>query len=189
MSQKPKSTKLGRPSTKSPAPEDVRKPKIERVPRPRGRPHTYTQAVGDEILARLAKGEFLATICRDEDAPGRATVNRWIRDFGDFRDACAQARAEGAERLLADAASNLQNVAIEDVPRARETLSHTRWLASKLAPKTFGDRMLVEGEVAHTVTLAPMAPAHLRDVTEIPAALEHDTSPSVEADTDAPKAS
>ena len=51
----------------------------------RGRPSKYTKAVADEICLRLAKGETLRSICRDEHMPHEATVRQWaVQDYEGF---------------------------------------------------------------------------------------------------------
>ena len=44
---------------------------------PAGRPPDYTEALAEEICLRLAEGESLVSMCREEGMPGRATVFRW----------------------------------------------------------------------------------------------------------------
>jgi len=42
-----------------------------------GRPSKYTDQLATEILERIAAGESVTRICRDEHMPDRATVFRW----------------------------------------------------------------------------------------------------------------
>ena len=44
----------------------------------------YQKRTGAIILKRLAKGETLASICKDAHIPSRATVYKWLRDNPDF---------------------------------------------------------------------------------------------------------
>lgn len=43
-----------------------------------GRPSKYTDEIRDEICSRLATGESLRSICKDDHLPDRRTVHRWI---------------------------------------------------------------------------------------------------------------
>lgn len=70
---------------------------------PRGRPSVFTQAIADEIAERIAKGEPLAQICRDEHMPGVTTVWQWEKDKPNFSEAIAQARVAGYDQIAADA--------------------------------------------------------------------------------------
>ena len=47
-------------------------------PKKRGRPSTYSKDTADEIIERLASGEPLAQICRDEAMPALRTVYDWV---------------------------------------------------------------------------------------------------------------
>jgi hypothetical protein len=46
---------------------------------PAGRPTDYTEALAEEICLRLAEGESLVSICREEGMPRRAAVFRWLQ--------------------------------------------------------------------------------------------------------------
>lgn len=115
-----------------------------------GRPSSYTPEVASVICQRLANGEPLMSVCRDEDMPDRRTVTRWLLkpERDDFRLAYARAREMQAEVLadevvtVADLATNKDNAHAIDVRvKARQ------WFASKLLPKRYGDRLQVEGNV------------------------------------------
>ena len=62
-----------------------------------GRPTKYTIAIGDEICERLAEGESLNRICKDEHLPARRNVLKWLlktenKLYDKFRHNYAQAR-------------------------------------------------------------------------------------------------
>lgn len=42
-----------------------------------GRPSLYTEELAEEILERIAAGESVTSICRDEHMPDRSTVFEW----------------------------------------------------------------------------------------------------------------
>ncbi len=52
--------------------------KTTKPTRKRGRPVTYTAVVAETICQRLASGESLRAICRDESQPGESTVRGWV---------------------------------------------------------------------------------------------------------------
>lgn len=52
-----------------------------------GRPTKYTKELGREICDRLAHGESLRSICRDDEMPHRSTVIRWnYENYGEVKD-------------------------------------------------------------------------------------------------------
>ncbi len=58
-----------------------------------GRPSTYSQEIADEVCRRLAGGESLRAICRDEGIPDESTVRLWALDDRDgFAAQYARAR-------------------------------------------------------------------------------------------------
>lgn len=120
----------------------------------RGRPSTYNKALADEICERLANGESLRSICRDEHMPSDFAVRNWvIHDVEGFASHYTRARDAGldvmAEQVLeiADEEPNrLDNGAKDsgDIAHKRIRFDARRWYLSKLAPKRYGDRQAVE---------------------------------------------
>jgi hypothetical protein len=83
------------------------------------------------ILARLAEGESLSAICRDEGMPNRCTVQRWQEEDEDFDAAVTRAREDGfqirAERAVLAAKS------AEDAQKGRLAFDAERWYLGKLS--------------------------------------------------------
>lgn len=126
---------------------------------------TFSQALCDAICTALAEGESLRSICQQPGMPHIATVMRWLSD-PEKRDFCEQytrareAQAETlAEELLA-IADEAEYEPIQD-PNTGETLAvafdktavarnklrvETRkWLAARMSPKKYGDKLAVGG--------------------------------------------
>jgi hypothetical protein len=126
------------------------------------RPSDYNQDIADIICERLADGVSLRSICTDEDMPNKATVFRWLNKHQEFNDQYARAREEQAESLaddivnIADSAGN--PLLIDDVPLLKDgepvmytdasAVAHAKlkvearkWVASKLKPKKYGDKI------------------------------------------------
>lgn len=62
------------------------------------RPSTYTQEIGDAICDRLAAGESLLEICRDEGMPAESTVRKWaMNDVQGYGAKYARARDIGLD--------------------------------------------------------------------------------------------
>ena len=70
-----------------------------------GRPSLYTEALAAKICQRLAEGETLRSVCRDEAMPSKTTLLRWLADERnvDFRDQYAHAREMQADALFDEA--------------------------------------------------------------------------------------
>lgn len=125
-----------------------------------GRPSSFTQEVADAICTQLAEGMSLRTICLAEDMPSATSVFRWLADDGNaaFREQYARARETQADRMaeeilqIADDGANdtylTENgpaVNHDVVARSRLRVDARKWLASKLAPKKYGEKLAVGG--------------------------------------------
>ena len=61
----------------------------------------YDEATAQAIAERIATGEPMAKICRDQGMPHVATVWRWTEDNPDFAQSIARARALGHDAIAA----------------------------------------------------------------------------------------
>lgn len=127
----------------------------------KGRPSTYTPEIAALICERLATGESLRAICRDDGMPPESTVRGWVLDdVQGFSAHYARARDIGLDALAEE------TLAIADTPQEGEETEQTddgykvkrgdmlghrklqvdtrKWLLSKLAPKKYGDKTSME---------------------------------------------
>jgi hypothetical protein len=124
-----------------------------------GRPSIYTQELADEICRRLADGETLRAICRDDHMPGDRTVREWALDnLNGFSTQYERARLIGyfgmADDIveIADDGSNdtykdehgAYKVDQEAISRSRLRVDTRKWLLSKALPKIFGDKLTAD---------------------------------------------
>ena len=111
----------------------------EQAPK-RGRPTEFEQAIADAICQRMALGESLRSICRDEEMPAESTVRLWaVSDRAGFYAQYARARASQMEAMAEDII-DIADDKEEDPQRARLRVDTRKWLMSKIAPKVYGDR-------------------------------------------------
>lgn len=128
------------------------------------RPCEFTQEIGDAICDQIADGVSLRTICTAENMPGKSTVFRWLGSFPAFRDQYARAREAQADTLadeLLDIADDGDNDWMERkgedgqslgwrengeaIQRSRLRVDTRKWIASKLKPKKYGERLELAG--------------------------------------------
>lgn len=106
-----------------------------------GRPSLYTEEIADEICERLAQGESLNAICKDDHMPSEAAVRGWaVHNVNEFSAKYAHARDMGLD-VMADKVLQTAFTGSGDVPRDRLSFDAVRWYLSKLAPKRYGDRL------------------------------------------------
>ena len=107
-----------------------------------GRPSTYSQEVVGAICERIALGESLRAICRDDAMPAMSTVFKWLTEQPTFSEQYARAREEQAESMADEIVSIADNA--EDAAKARLQIDARKWVASKLKPKKYGDKTTAE---------------------------------------------
>jgi hypothetical protein len=138
----------------------TKKPKAAPKPKPKviGRPSKYDINLAATICGRLAGGESLKAICSDEDMPKRSTVYLWRYEHPEFSDMYARAREDQADTLadeimeIADDGTNdfIKNkdgvdvLNSEHVQRSRLRVDARKWIASKLKPRSYGDKVQAE---------------------------------------------
>jgi hypothetical protein len=130
-----------------------------------GRPSVYSPELASDICKRLAIGESLVEICREDKMPGYSTVMDWLfmsykpgDPRCDFPELCARAREVQAETfvdqmvVLADQDANDVLYDLDGHPVQATTVRinrhrlqiDTRWrIITKLLPR-FSDRPLPE---------------------------------------------
>lgn len=130
---------------------------------PGGRPEIYTQDLADRICAQLADGDSMRTVCKDDGMPCKTTVFMWLRTNEEFLNQYTRAKQESSDALtdemldIADDASNdwMERRDKDDqsigwqlngdhVQRSRLRIETRKWLASKLKPKKYGDKIQQE---------------------------------------------
>jgi len=130
---------------------------------PGGRPTKYSPELADRICEIVASNpEGLPRLCKKfPELPSYETINQWRWKHPKFADNYAQAKRNQAELMaeaIEDVAQDLIDISYVDehgvkrldsgmVAQARLVIDSRKWLASKLAPKIYGDRQQVETKV------------------------------------------
>ena len=138
-----------------------------------GRPTIYSIKLVNEICERIAHGESLKSLCALPEFPAMSTVFEWLAnpDYADFAEKYTRAREAFADGLvddllpIADDGSNdwmEKNFAgqtswVENGEATRRSVLRVdarKWIASKLQPKKYGDKLDLNhsGNVNHGLT-------------------------------------
>jgi hypothetical protein len=110
------------------------------------RPSSFSQQMADDICRRLADGESLRQICRDDHMPDRATVFRWLDANEGFATEYARARERQGDHmddLILEAAEACTS---ENAQAVRVKILAYQWRASKLRPRVYGEK--VQNEIS-----------------------------------------
>lgn len=105
-----------------------------------------------EICQRIMAGESVRRICRDEHMPAQSTVFEWLASDLQFQRSYLLAKQLLAETLQEDMLEISDDTSgdyvqgedgpafnAEHVQRSKLRVDTRKWLASKLAPKRYGD--------------------------------------------------
>lgn len=156
-----------------------------------GRPSTYTPEIAEEICNRLAGGQSLSAICKEDDMPCIAAVMNWLAksEEGDVRfsgfvesyvrarevqadvifDECLEIADDSGADVIIDPETGLLKINGDGVQRAKLRIETRMRMAGKLRPKKYGDNKHVEvnntGTVMHLTADLPRLSGIIRDVT------------------------
>lgn len=108
-----------------------------------GRPTDYTEEIAASICERIANGESLRAIGELEGMPSRETIRRWLRDNPTFRGQYAISRDEQADCYAEEIVDIADTEA--DSAKARVRIDARKWVAAKLKPKKYGDKVALVG--------------------------------------------
>jgi len=122
-----------------------------------GRPSSFTQEVADEICRRLAQGEPLAQICRDDNMPAVRTVSDWKKASEAFSADFVRAREEGFDQIAADCLDIADETSNDTVYGESGARANSEWISrsklrietrlkllAKWDPKRYGDKITQE---------------------------------------------
>jgi len=140
----------------------MKKPKTEEggEKKANGRPEIYSQEVADMLCAEMAStSKSLRTICQMDGMPSVQTVLKWLREDKDgFLAQYTRAKEEQADYLIEemidiadDGSNDLMTITKGDMEydvenkevtnRSKLRVETRKWIASKLKPKKYGDRL------------------------------------------------
>lgn len=139
-----------------------------------GEPIAYSEEIADRICDALADARSLRSICCEPDMPSQSTVFRWLSDdrYSSFREQYARAREAQADAIfdeildIADDGSNDwmerkredgsvdEAVNHEHIQRSKLRIEARRWMAGKLRPKVYGDKLGIEHDVSADLAAA-----------------------------------
>ena len=164
-------------------------------PKKLGAPSTYTPELAAAICEHIAAGKSLRTIAALDGMPAQSTIMVWLDGkHPDFTEQYARAREAQADKLAEeilaiaddgrsdtyiDAEGNTKSDP-EVIQRSKLRVDTRKWLASKMAPKKYGDKVAIGGAddlgPVHTVTKemtdAERAVRLSRAINDNPAALQ-----------------
>ncbi len=130
-------------------------------PNKQGRPSLYTPELVEEICEAIASSsKGLARLCEENPHwPTRRNIYKWLKKHESFRPLYARAKEQQIECLIdeileiadntsqdnvikTDEEGNTKSVANNEwINRSRLRIDTRKWLAAKLCPRLYGDKL------------------------------------------------
>ena len=144
------------------------------------RPTSYSPAVAEELCVEIAsRSDSLDTICNErKEFPGTTTVYRWLNAQPEFRELYARAKEQQAQ-LLADQIIDIADTThigeivtikpdgeerkvMDMIEHRRLRIESRKWVAAKLLPKRYGDKVGIEHSGKLAVSVSEMTDEQLQ---------------------------
>jgi len=147
-------------------------------------PHAFTQEIVDTVCERLAGGESLRSVCRDENMPSRQAIYSWVIRHPDFADKYARSTSLREDYLfdeiieIADTPQlgtkkvikpdgSVETTEGDMIEHRRLRIDARKWALARMSPRKYGDRQIndtnlkvvVPPEITEDMTPALSAPA------------------------------
>ncbi|MEN9932976.1 MAG: hypothetical protein RIS17_1549 [Pseudomonadota bacterium] len=117
-------------------------------------PFKWTPEIEDEIFQNIAAGKPIRDALEDDWLPGWTTFNKRLASDAEFAARYARAREVQADKLFDeclqiadqyDAAQEKLEGGTDHINRARLRIDTRKWMAGKLRPKVYGDKVAIGG--------------------------------------------
>ena len=142
----------------------------------------FSQEIADKVCERIAQGEPLRQICRDEKMPAWRTVYDWLDAEPEFAARIARARELGFDAIAQDALSIADETqeGVETTIKADGSIEEKRGdmlghrklrietrlkLLAKWDPKRYGERTTLAGDPDAPLNPRPLAGVSTEDLT------------------------
>lgn len=133
------------------------------------KPRLFTPELLEDIIERIAKGGTLLRICEEPGMPNRNTFHEWLakvegakeryeiavqRRTERYVEEMTQISDDGLNDTYTDDQGNTRTMT-DVIARSKLRVDTRKWIASKLLPKTYGDKVTTEVTGADGKALIP----------------------------------
>lgn len=126
-----------------------------------GRPSSFSQEIAEAICERLASGESLNSMCKDDNLPSITTVMNWLAKgensndlvYKEFLANYVRAREAQADVIFDECLDIIDAAGVENISVAKERVNTRMRMAGKLKPKKYGDRQILAGDAENPVAM------------------------------------
>jgi hypothetical protein len=127
-----------------------------------GRPTIRTPEIVEDVIARVSRGEPLASVCRTEGYPAAVTWYDWMKADADLSERFARAREAGFDAIARDALDIADDepgttpqgtVDGAEVMHRKLRIETRLKLLAKWDPKRYGDKLELAGDAKAPLTV------------------------------------
>ena len=134
-----------------------------------GRPSDYSVETTLSLCEAIATGRSLRSVCLQDDMPAISSVYRWLNAHAEFREQYARAKEDSADALADDilhiadtpmvgiktetSPSGVKTVEGDMIEHRRLQVDARKWIASKLKPRKYGDKIELGGPDGGAIAL------------------------------------
>ena len=117
-------------------------------PRQRAPQVKYSKRIFQDICNRIISGDSLLKICSEPDYPDRITFFRWLEKAPELLATYTRAKELQADYYAEQMLDVIDNASStrDEIERAKVKVETLKWIASKLKPKKYGDKLDVTSD-------------------------------------------
>lgn len=116
--------------------------------KPGGNPKYDIPAIFATICDEVAQSRSLGKILQAEGMPTYTAVMQWMKDNSDLAEMYARAKEAQAD-YCADELLELSDDLNIPADQKKHMLDTRKWIAAKLKPRVYGDRIDISGKIDH----------------------------------------
>lgn len=121
----------------------------------------FSEDVIAQICELIAEGKSIRAICKRKGMPAMSTVFKWLSQDEEFAEQYARAKDQQADNLFEEVLEIADEAKPETVAVAKLKIDARKWMAGKLRPKKYGDKL----ELDHHSSDGSMTPVVIELVT------------------------
>lgn len=109
-----------------------------------GRPEKYSDELADRVLREFSRGKSMRTIEKMQGMPSISTMFEWMRKYPDFSQRYARAKEEAADLFVEELLELTDMADVDnaiDIQKRKLQVDTRKWIASKLKPKRYGEKL------------------------------------------------
>lgn len=106
----------------------------------------FSEDVTAQICELIAEGKSIRAICKRKGMPAMSTVFKWLSQDEAFAEQYTRAKDQQADNLFEEVLEIADEAKPDTVAVAKLQIDARKWMAGKLRPKKYGDKVELTGD-------------------------------------------